>query len=108
MVSGAQSGGVTHWVAVRSVAGLSNATLFAPPDWAAAGVALVATSPESVGVAACGEHCWGLSGLRQGELVVIYPKGKVPTGEQLTLKPAAGDPKSFNWWGQHEGGAGRD
>jgi len=107
LISGSQAKGVTAWIALLSVAGATNATMFAPPDWSKAAIA---ASVPSVQISKCAgsRQCWVLDGLKPDEPVILYPRGKVPTAEQLTLKPADGNPKDFNWWGMHDGGAGRD
>lgn len=98
LVSGVFSHGVTAWVAVRSVAGATNTTIFAPPDWD--GKTVVAASSDhddlavksrTVAVTQCetgGVDCWQIDGLQPNELVILYPEGMQPTVEQLTLKMA--------------------
>ena len=37
---------------------------------------------------------------------MLWAKGAKPA--EFAIRPAAGESRYFNWWGQHEGGAGRD
>eukprot|EP01052_Picozoa_sp_SAG31_P029930 SAG31_NODE_3023_length_4780_cov_5.085665_3_plen_451_part_00 len=93
LISGAFAHGVTSWVAVRSVAGVSNTTMFSPPDWAGQTVVAVSdlTSFATVTVTKCeghGSDCWHIAGLQQNKLVILHPEGMKPTADQLTLKMA--------------------
>merc|ERR1712048_286907 len=82
------------------------AVFYPPPDWVSMS-ALEASSP-LISLSKTSAGSWSIRGLQKEQLVVIYPQGAVPTTEELTLKPALGESRFFNWWGQHPGGAGRD
>ena len=65
------------------------------------------TSPSSVqisvGTSPAGSVTFNLA---PAESVLLYVSGARPS--EFTIRPAAGERKYFNWWGMHEGGAGRD
>lgn len=108
LVSSRRAHGNTLFLAVRStVAGSTTCTFYPPPDWASLELVL---SPSSTGStlqrSADRPGAWTLDGVT--DECVVYPDGRVPTADDLTIRPASGgDSRFYNWWGYHPGGAGR-
>ena len=106
LVSGKRVSGKTIFIAVESVAGTTEVIMYAPPDWQ---LAELDATPVSVTVVATGNHTrWQIRGLAKGTVAVLFPKGLQPSAEELVIQPVSGEPQYYNWWGQHEGGAGHD
>lgn len=105
LVSGKRTRGHTVFVAVESVAGTPTFTLHVPPDWAtktvAASLSHVTVTPASTQGAVV------VSGLLQGESVVLFASDARPAPADLVLVPSEGDSRFYNWWGLHPNGAGR-
>ena len=54
------------------------------------------------------EHgAWVLTGFTADVVAVVYPTARVPTDDDMVIRPVDGDTRVYNWWGYHEGGAGR-
>jgi len=108
LVSGKRLAGKTIFIAVRAtLTGSSSCTFFPPPDWDEKELAVLSISGVSLRKSATVEGAWELDSLSTISAAVVFPESESPTSDDLTIRPAYGDPQFFNWWGYHAGGAGR-
>ena len=112
LVSGSRKGGKTMFLRVEACSNQkehrhrndTGVTLVLPGDWHDKTLAASPSSVQiSVGTSPVGSVTFNLAA---AESVLLYVSGAKPS--DFTIRPAAGERNYFNWWGMHEGGAGRD
>ena len=114
LISSKRLKGVTTFVHVFSEAGTAHCSFYLPPDWSAPRVAESGGPGHAAGAGPTvakgtlpGQ--WLIKGLGKGGYATLVESGAAaPPADAMVIKPAAGEPQFFNYWGQHPGGAGFD